>query len=73
MTNSGHCPNTANFYSPDKLTMMKKIILSVLLIQIVLVCNVLGQINVLRIDNNAAPQTKEGIFYSLPRTVVKSM
>jgi hypothetical protein len=41
------------------------------LIQIVLVCNVLGQINVLRIDNNAAPQTKEGIFYSLPRTVVK--
>jgi hypothetical protein len=27
--------------------------------------------NVLRIDNNAAPQTKEGIFYALPRTVVK--
>jgi hypothetical protein len=29
-----------------------------------------GQINVVHIDNNALPQTREGIFYSLPRTVV---
>ena len=30
-----------------------------------------AQINVMHIDNNAAPQTKDGVFYSLPRTVVK--
>ncbi|MEI6454730.1 MAG: DUF4831 family protein [bacterium] len=30
-----------------------------------------AQINVFRVDNNAMPQTGEGCFYSLPRTVVK--
>ena len=50
---------------------MKKIFVTTIMVQLVLVCTVLGQINVLRIDNDAAPQTKEGIFYSLPRTVVK--
>ena len=50
---------------------MKKIFLTTIMVQFALVCTVLGQINALRIDNNAAPQTKEGIFYSLPRTVVK--
>lgn len=30
-----------------------------------------AQINIFHIDNAAAPPTKEGIFYSLPRTVVK--
>ena len=30
-----------------------------------------AQINIFHIDNNTAPPTKEGIFYSLPRTVVK--
>ena len=29
-----------------------------------------SQINVVHIDNNTFPQTSEGIFYSLPRTVV---
>ncbi len=29
-----------------------------------------GQINVFHIDNNSAPLTGDGIFYSLPRTVV---
>lgn len=29
-----------------------------------------AQINVLRIDASAAPQTKDGVFYALPRTVV---
>jgi hypothetical protein len=29
-----------------------------------------AQINVVHIDNNTFPQTNEGIFYSLPRTVV---
>lgn len=33
--------------------------------------SVIAQISVMHIDNNAAPQTKDGIFYSLPRTVVK--
>jgi hypothetical protein len=50
---------------------MKKSIAISMLFQVVMVCTVFSQINVLRIDNNAAPQTKEGIFYSLPRTVVK--
>ncbi|MCX6283423.1 MAG: DUF4831 family protein [Bacteroidetes bacterium] len=31
---------------------------------------VYAQINVVHIDNNTFPQTNEGIFYSLPRTVV---
>jgi hypothetical protein len=30
-----------------------------------------AQINVFHIDNTTTPQTKEGIFYALPRTVVK--
>jgi hypothetical protein len=50
---------------------MKKIIATSILLHLVIACTVFGQINVLRIDNNAAPQTKDGIFYSLPRTVVK--
>ena len=71
MTNNGLCPNTANFYSPVKTLIMKKSIAAAMVLQFVVICTVFGQINVLRIDNNAAPQTKEGIFYSLPRTVVK--
>ncbi len=50
---------------------MKKLISAAIMLQFTMVCTVFAQINVLRIDNNAAPQTKEGIFYSLPRTVVK--
>lgn len=30
-----------------------------------------AQVSVLRVDNNSAPPTGDGIFYSLPRTVVK--
>ena len=41
------------------------------MVQFLLSCAVFGQINVLHIDDNAAPLSKEGIFYSLPRTVVK--
>ena len=50
---------------------MKRIFVMTIMAQLVMVCSVIGQINVLHIDNNAAPQTKEGIFYSLPRTVVR--
>ena len=50
---------------------MKKVTALVILMQFILTCSIFAQINVLRIDNNAAPQTKEGIFYALPRTVVK--
>ena len=50
---------------------MKKIIAVALLMQTLMSWTVFAQINVVRIDNNAAPQTREGIFYSLPRTVVK--
>jgi len=32
--------------------------------------SVFAQINVVHIDNNTFPQTNEGIFYSLPRTVI---
>ena len=71
MTNSGHCQNTVNYYSPDKTQRMKKSFAIAMLMQFMLVYPAISQINVLRIDNNAAPQTKDGIFYSLPRTVVK--
>jgi len=30
-----------------------------------------SQINVIHIDNNSAPTGKEGVFYSLPRTVIR--
>ena len=50
---------------------MKRNIAFVMLLLFLMASPVFCQINVLRIDNNAAPQTKEGIFYSLPRTVVK--
>jgi hypothetical protein len=50
---------------------MKRVLITVIMLLFVMNCSVFAQINVLRIDNNAAPQTKEGIFYSLPRTVVK--
>ena len=50
---------------------MKKIFLLLVTVQIFGICTVFGQINVLHIDNNASPLSKEGIFYSLPRTVVK--
>jgi len=50
---------------------MKKIIAMSVMLPLLMAGSVLAQINVLRVDNNAAPQTKEGIFYSLPRTVVK--
>jgi len=50
---------------------MKKVTALVILMQFILTCSIFAQINVLRIDNDAAPQTKEGIFYALPRTVVK--
>lgn len=33
--------------------------------------SVRAQINVVHIDNNTFPQTNEGIFYSLPRTVIR--
>lgn len=71
MTNSGPCQNTVNCYLHDKTGSMKKSIAIAILLQFGLICTMYGQINVLHIDNNAAPQTKDGVFYSLPRTVVK--
>ena len=71
MTNSGRYPNTVNCYLPAKNLNMKKFLFTAIMVQFLLGCTVFGQINVLRIDNNATPLTKEGIFYSLPRTVVK--
>jgi hypothetical protein len=37
----------------------------------VFVCQSFAQINVRKIDNTTIPETREGIIYSLPRTVVK--
>ncbi len=50
---------------------MKKIIATAVLLYFGIVFSVYAQMNVVHIDNNSAPQTKDGIFYSLPRTVVK--
>lgn len=69
--NSGPCQNTVNYYSPAKTQVMKKIFATALMLSLFTVNTGFGQFNVVRIDNTAAPQTKDGIFYSLPRTVVK--
>jgi hypothetical protein len=50
---------------------MKRSFIILILLQLLFSGMVSAQINVLKIDNNAIPQIKEGIFYSLPRTVVK--
>lgn len=50
---------------------MKRLITLGLLLHLLVPGMTFAQINVLKIDNNTSPQTKEGIFYSLPRTVVK--
>ena len=71
MMNSGLCPNTENFYLPVNLIVMKKVIRMSVMVHLVAASTVFGQMQVTRIDNNAAPQTKDGVFYSLPRTVVK--
>jgi hypothetical protein len=47
-------------------------IISIMLTAFILYAGILyAQINVVHIDNNTFPQTNEGIFYSLPRTVIK--
>ena len=71
MMNCGLYRNTENYYLPVKTLIMKKSIATAILLQFILACAIFGQINVLRIDNNATPQTTDGVFYSLPRTVVK--
>jgi hypothetical protein len=50
---------------------MKRLFFLIVFLQLMLPGMTFAQINVLKIDNNTSPQTKEGIFYSLPRTVVK--
>lgn len=50
---------------------MKRLIFLIVFLQLMFPGMNFAQINVLKIDNNTSPQTKEGIFYSLPRTVVK--
>ena len=50
---------------------MKKQFFSILPIFLLLSFVSNGQINVFRVDNTTMPQTGEGCFYSLPRTVVK--
>lgn len=48
---------------------MKRIISAIYLI--LWSAGAFAQLNVVRIDNNSVPQTKDGVFYALPRTVVK--
>jgi len=50
---------------------MKKIGIIFTLIVLMFSGKGMAQLNVIHVDNNAAAPTKEGIFYSLPRTVVK--
>ncbi|MCX6279343.1 MAG: DUF4831 family protein [Bacteroidetes bacterium] len=50
---------------------MKRKIPGILMFIVMMAIQVSAQINVMRIDNSAIPETREGIFYSLPRTVVK--
>jgi len=50
---------------------MNKSFITYLAIQLIFSAVSFSQVNVIRVDNNAMPQTGEGCFYSLPRTVVK--
>ncbi|MCK9421688.1 MAG: DUF4831 family protein [Bacteroidales bacterium] len=50
---------------------MKKLCFVSFIYLMILALSAGAQINIFHIDNAAAPPTKEGIFYSLPRTVVK--
>jgi len=50
---------------------MNKFIVAFLAIHLIFSTVSFSQVNVIRVDNNAMPQTGEGCFYSLPRTVVK--
>lgn len=50
---------------------MRKVFVMFLVIHLIFSGVSFSQINVIRVDNNAMPQTGEGCFYSLPRTVVK--
>ena len=50
---------------------MKRKIAGILMLNFMLAIYGAAQINVMRIDNNTIPETREGIFYALPRTVVK--
>ena len=52
----------------EKPNFMKKILFVLLTILTGLCAN--AQINIVKIDASAAPQTKDGVFYALPRTVV---
>jgi len=50
---------------------MKKVLIAFLGVFFVFSAVSYSQINVIRVDNDAMPQTGEGCFYSLPRTVVR--
>ncbi|MCX6250975.1 MAG: DUF4831 family protein [Bacteroidetes bacterium] len=45
--------------------------LYIFLLLIFFYSSIYGQINVIHIDNNAQPEGKEGIFYALPRTIIR--
>ena len=51
--------------------MRKTILLLFIMIGISLTQQGYSQINVFHIDNNATVSGKDGIFYALPRTVIK--
>jgi hypothetical protein len=46
-------------------------IISIIIAAILLQTGLFGQINVYRIDKNTVPTGKDGVFYALPRTVIK--
>jgi len=50
---------------------MKQNLYFTLLLTLIFSVSTLAQINVVHIDNNTMPPTREGVFYALPRTVVK--
>ncbi len=50
---------------------MNRIAVCVLFLLMLPFTHLMGQINVVRIDDNAVPLSREGIIYSLPRTVVR--
>ena len=78
MMNSGLCQNTGNYcllnnpVRVQKLKYMRKdFLLLLMIIAISFAQQGYSQINVFHIDNNSTTSEKDGIFYALPRTVIK--
>lgn len=71
MTSYGLFPSTGNCYSHVNFSAMRKLKNYSLIFFLILSAPIVAQVNVTRVSADAVPQTKDGIFYALPRTVLE--